>query len=64
MKQTLSHNRTAPIDATAFGPKTLRRVLGLAALILVAASVSGCSKCGFIWDEGRSNACRSDTLPK
>jgi cyclic lactone autoinducer peptide len=36
-----------------------RRTLAIAALMLVAASVSGCSKCGFIWDE-RPASCRSD----
>jgi hypothetical protein len=44
--------------------KTVNRAFAVVALVLIAASVSGCSKCGFIWDEGRGNACRSDSLPK
>jgi hypothetical protein len=36
-----------------------RRIPALVFLVIIAAALSGCTKCGFIWEQG-PRACHSD----
>lgn len=40
-----------------------KRLATILCLILLGLSAGGCSKCGWLWDEG-GRACRSDTAPR
>lgn len=43
----------------------LRRTVMLTALLALGVSLSGCSKCGWIWDDWRKpGACREDVPPR
>jgi hypothetical protein len=37
-----------------------QRLAAILCLALLAASLSGCTKCGWLWDEG-SRSCHSET---
>jgi hypothetical protein len=41
----------------------LKRITMLACLLAFGLTLSGCSKCGFWWDESRPGACKGD-FPK
>jgi hypothetical protein len=41
--------------------RILARILAFACLVLLAASLSGCTKCGFFWEDWQHRACHSDT---
>jgi hypothetical protein len=41
--------------------RILARISTLACLVLLAASLGGCTKCGFFWDDWQHRACHSDT---
>jgi hypothetical protein len=38
----------------------LKRIAAILCLLLIGASLAGCTKCGWIWDD-RGHACHSDT---
>jgi len=42
----------------------LQRCAVILCLLLLGLSLGGCSPCGWIWDEGKPGACRSDTPKK
>ena len=37
----------------------MKRLFAILALLLLALSAAGCTKCGFIWEDGQ-RACHSD----
>jgi hypothetical protein len=42
-----------------------RRAAAIVALVVLGFSLTGCSQCGWIWDDWRSpGACRSDRMPE
>jgi hypothetical protein len=46
----------------AIGYKTRmpRRILAFVCLVLLTASLGGCTKCGFFWEDGQQRVCHSD----
>jgi hypothetical protein len=41
----------------------MKRLIVLATVISLGLLASGCTKCGFWWDEGHAQACKGD-FPK
>jgi hypothetical protein len=41
----------------------MKRIAVVACLILVGLSLGGCTKCGWLWNDG-PRSCRSDSPPR
>jgi hypothetical protein len=40
--------------------RILARILALLCLVVLTASLGGCTKCGFFWEDWQQRACHSD----
>jgi len=52
--------RVAARPTIGYKPRMSQRIRGFLCLVLLAASLGGCTKCGFFWDDWQPRACHSD----
>jgi hypothetical protein len=53
--------RVAAHPVIGYKTRMPRRILAFFCLLLLAASLGGCTKCGFFWEDWQHRACHSDT---